>query len=361
MNSNDYISKINRLYQDEREINYVRVENTTPYYLSLFIYVVIFFVVASYVTFGILIDAVHYHDFYSSTENTSEFLNYNEGVSIADISDYNALSNKDNFNYVRISNYVIYYTEGLLDYPNKQFISEQQLTEIFTNNNYLKVYPTTNEEFLDQYGFTVFDNFDITVGGSIVLKPIIVAIRDFSLYALAVIFLVMFNKRVLLNDFRSLRGKLIRTLKYSLFGLLFLVVGYFLVLGMNRLSFSIFNQKRLIYFDQIAYLKSLKTNYSVFILFTLILLAPITNEFIFRKAIFSLIINKKAALVLSSLLIAAVFANGFGINYYFSFVNYVVMSLLLGLLYLKNEENIIPNLLVSILINSLILLTTIYL
>lgn len=100
---------------------------------------------------------------------------------------------------------------------------------------------------------------------------------------------------------------------------------------------------------------ALKSNAIYFTLISAILIGPIVEEMVFRKAIFSIIKNKWAAIILSSLVFALIhvvseFEMGFGILIY-NLIPYLAMGLAFGWIYSNNKNNLMTTIFVHMIYN----------
>lgn len=117
--------------------------------------------------------------------------------------------------------------------------------------------------------------------------------------------------------------------------------------------------------NQQAIVEMLKGDALLFMVITIVFLAPISEELIFRKSIFGLIKNEKIAYVVSSLVFAfihiteeafGIFSGNIGLGFYklfYNFIGYIIPALALGLIYITSKKNIYVTILTHMLWNTL--------
>ncbi|PKK93747.1 MAG: hypothetical protein CVV61_03015, partial [Tenericutes bacterium HGW-Tenericutes-6] len=105
--------------------------------------------------------------------------------------------------------------------------------------------------------------------------------------------------------------------------------------------------------NQQVIVEALRSNGIVLIFISAVIIGPVVEELIFRKAIFGLISNDKVALAVSTFIFGAIHLLGEAsiLEALVNGVAYFVMGFVFGYIYLKNNRNIMVPIIVHVLSN----------
>jgi membrane protease YdiL (CAAX protease family) len=105
--------------------------------------------------------------------------------------------------------------------------------------------------------------------------------------------------------------------------------------------------------NQMTIVRMLNSNGVVFIVISAVIIGPIVEELVFRKAMFGLIKNNIIAIVVSSLIFGAIHltAEASIAEALINGISYFAMGLVFGFIYIKNNRNIMAPIAVHILVN----------
>jgi uncharacterized protein len=114
--------------------------------------------------------------------------------------------------------------------------------------------------------------------------------------------------------------------------------------------------------NQLTIVRSLLGPGAIFMFLSAVFMGPIIEELIFRKSIFGLFKNDKIALVFSSVLFGSIHLIGEAsiLNALVNGISYFVMGFIFGLIYMKNNKNIMAPIAVHILSNLISILAILF-
>ncbi len=179
------------------------------------------------------------------------------------------------------------------------------------------------------------------------------SLLNFLVYLLLFPVIVIFLKPYILLDIK--RANTYRSKWLSL-----IVAGYLYVLAGNIISNVLIEVMQLltntqseIAMNQAIIMESLQGNGVILMIISAVLLGPIVEELIFRKAIFGLFKNNTIAMIVSSFAfgIIHVLSEPSFIDLLINIIPYVVMGFVFGYLYVKHERNLFVVTFVHILTN----------
>lgn len=179
------------------------------------------------------------------------------------------------------------------------------------------------------------------------------ALYQFLLYAILLASILVFMKNDIVYDFNQFK-----TVKNQWF--IILATGYLYVILANYLSSFLSNllSNNLSIpvsesVNQMTIVRMLNSNGVVFIVLSAVLIGPIVEELVFRKAIFGLIKNNTMAIAVSSIIFGAIHltAEASIAEALINGISYFAMGLVFGYIYIKNNRNIIAPIAVHILVN----------
>ncbi|HCB66334.1 MAG TPA: hypothetical protein DEP70_01995 [Acholeplasmataceae bacterium] len=114
--------------------------------------------------------------------------------------------------------------------------------------------------------------------------------------------------------------------------------------------------------NQLTIIRSLMGPGAIFMFLSAVIMGPIIEELIYRKAFFGLIKNDKIALVVSSLVFGSIHLIGEAsiLGALVNGISYYVMGFIFGYIYLKNHKNIMAPIAVHILSNLISILAILF-
>ncbi len=180
------------------------------------------------------------------------------------------------------------------------------------------------------------------------------SLYNFFIYLVLIVLLLVFLIKDLKTDFKLFKSlKIKKMLKIILLGYLFVFVGSYLSSFVSKFLSNALSIPMSESVNQMGIVRSLNSNGMIFTVISVIIFAPIVEELIFRKAIFGLIRNKYVALVLSSIVFAAIHltAEASIAHALISGVSYFTMGLIFGFIYIRNKKNITAPIIVHMLNN----------
>lgn len=151
-------------------------------------------------------------------------------------------------------------------------------------------------------------------------------------------------------DFRKERSSVIPNI---LLGYVYIILGNVISNFLSQFLSSQFNISPGEAVNQQVIVEALRSNGIILIFVSAVIIGPIVEELIFRKAIFGLISNDKIALAVSTFIFGAIHLLGEA-SITEALVNgiaYFVMGFVFGYIYLKNNRNIIVPIIVHVLSN----------
>lgn len=187
---------------------------------------------------------------------------------------------------------------------------------------------------------------------------------NFSIYITLLPLLLIMLKSDLVNDWSSFKKIKPMWFQVIAIGYLYIVLGNLLASYLQNFLSGLLNIIPRQSVNQISIENALSSNGAVFMILAAVLLGPIIEELIFRKAIFGLFKSDKIALAVSTFVFGAVHLLGESsiITGLINGIAYFMMGFIFGYIYLKNDKNIYVPIAVHIISNliSILLILTIY-
>jgi len=193
--------------------------------------------------------------------------------------------------------------------------------------------------------------------------PFGTSVINFLVYLLLLPLLILFLRRELVEDFQSFKTEKSRILPVVLIGYLYLLGGNIISNVLQTLLSGLFSIGISTSYNQIAVIRSIRSDGAALMIISAVLLGPVVEELVFRKSIFGLFNNDKVALVVSSLLFGSVhlLTEESVIHALINGLSYIVLGLVFGLIYIKNNKNIWPPIIVHVISNTIAILGIIFL
>lgn len=213
----------------------------------------------------------------------------------------------------------------------------------------------TNETKIIRYRYSDNDEFQIlfdpvfesrdgyqTVQATAGFAPEAAATLQFIVYVILMISIVPLFFNQLKSEWRSSKLSLAGWLPIILIGYFYMIAGNIVGNALSGILSTLFNYEMTTSLNQAAIEEMMLSSSGLLMIIPVVFFAPVVEELVFRKAIFSLFKNEYMALLISSLLfglihvsseasLAAFVVNG---------VTYIVSGVALGYVYIKNKHNI---------------------
>ncbi len=228
-----------------------------------------------------------------------------------------------------------------------EFLYLKETGAIFWEDSFLPINRYTTSSSTDHPYLIVLE------GSRTELSPYGLALSNFMVYLVLLPLVWFFLRKPIKSDWLDFTSKL------KSYGLA-VVMGYLYILGGNIVSnvlssmlSKVFRIEPSTAINQLVIIDALKSNGAIYMFVGAVILGPIVEELIFRKALFGLIKNDKTALIVSSIIfglvhltnetsIATALVNG---------IAYIIMGFVFGYIYLKSNKNVVVVTLVHILSN----------
>lgn len=184
------------------------------------------------------------------------------------------------------------------------------------------------------------------------------ALYSFIIYIIVTVPLIWICKPIIKTDYIQLKSSMTSSdvLSKTGIGVLYLFATNIFVNVIVIILQSLFGIPSEISANQLSINRMLSSEFAILMIITAVILAPIVEEFVFRKAIFGLIKNTKTALIISSLIFGAIhitteLLEGDILLALTSGLSYIGGGFILGLIYIQNKKNIHINILVHMVYN----------
>lgn len=309
---------------------------------------------------------------YTEVDQVIDNLQLKYSVAYIEKTDFSQLSSTtlNDIDYYKLNDtYYLVTTKDLLKGKDEQIInfnylfsSEKLYFEIEEVFNSLKFKVDRlgyedNSAFEETFNLTNIAIYDITVKET--LKHTITAsvFINFIMYVVGFIVIGFLAFDTLKKDSTNLStgGNIIKSI---LLGLLILFLSNIISGVLTIIVKIITNDNTVIPLNQFRINEQLGSQFAAFLIISIVLFAPVIEELVFRKAIFSLFNNKWIALFVSSLLFGLIHVTG-ETNILALFVNLIVYSLsgfALGFIYIRSNKNVWIPIYVHLTYNLLVLL-----
>ncbi len=175
-----------------------------------------------------------------------------------------------------------------------------------------------------------------------ILSDFGLSVVNFIIYILMVPLMLYFMKQDLVYDFEEIKVKRQEILIPVILGYVMIIAGNYVSQLLSSFFARLFNVIPNEAVNQTTIINALQSQGVVFMLLSAVILGPIVEELIFRKAIFGLIKSDKIALLVSTFIFGTIhLVNEASITEaIINGVSYYVMGFVFGYIYLKNDRNI---------------------
>jgi membrane protease YdiL (CAAX protease family) len=181
------------------------------------------------------------------------------------------------------------------------------------------------------------------------------SILNFVIYIIMLPLILWMMKKEVVTDFSVAKTWRSEWLTIIFIGYVYLMIGNFTSNVLSELFADIFNVISGESVNQLSIQSALNSNGLIFMFVSAVILGPIVEELVFRKAMFGLFKNDYVGLAVSSITFGAIHLLGES-SIQLAIVNglvYFVMGFVFGLIYLRNNKNIYAPIAVHIFSNLL--------
>ncbi len=301
---------------------------------------------------------------YSETDVILNTLQTKNGIGIIDKIYFENSPYKDGVKFYELEkDYLLITTKGLFSSKETKEIDEEFLHKIFAEGyihdgyKVYKVFPKNlGTEIFDEYNFTFIPLTDsnIKIRAYSTLNSSGEVIINFVGFMFIVIGVVLVTFQMLKVEFVRLEG-----FKETLINVLIgMGIVYLLNIAANMISTllsAFFQEKSVGSVNQQSIEKMLNGEYAFLIILTVVIIGPFIEEMVFRKSIFSLFKNEKAAFIISALSFGVIHVLGEDsfANFMINLFPYVAPGFGLSYIYLKYNKNVLVTTFVHIALNLL--------
>ena len=188
-------------------------------------------------------------------------------------------------------------------------------------------------------------------------------ILNFSIYVVLIIAAVLILKSDLIKDFNVFKKLKSEWLSLIGVGYLYVIIGNLISNALSNFFSFLFQVDTGEAINQVTIIQALNSSGMILMFLSAVVLGPIVEELVFRKAAFNVFKSDKTAIIVSSI--------SFGLIHVvnepsiaFAFINgitYVVMGFVFGFIYLRSKKNIWAPIFVHMLSNLIAVLGILFL
>lgn len=213
----------------------------------------------------------------------------------------------------------------------------------------ISYWSTDRAKIMFYQGSTMTQPEDIRIPQSIVftepgfvLSDYGLSVVNFIIYIFMLPLMLYFMKLDIVDDFHEIKMKRQEILIPVLIGYVMIIAGNYVSQLLSSLFARLLNIVPREAINQITIINALQSEGVIFMLLSAVILGPIVEELIFRKAVFGLIRSDKLALFVSTFIFGTIhLVNEASIaEALVTGVSYYMMGFVFGYIYLKNDRNI---------------------
>ena len=373
MADNDKIVDFEDLFKNEREKrleNIVDPERKNSYMYSILVYFLMMFIVSS-ILFILFFGLPAFQETLTEEEALIETLIYDiDGLVFLDepldsVEDYVLMIGT----YEGYDVYVNALNTGsdlLVDIDNQLIIEvmDQILNEdirVWSHAREIIVYKGQSQTFTFETTITFTEN--TIISQTTILSGLGLNILNFSTYMILLPAMLVLLRVDLFKDYKGLKGFKSQWLSLIVTGYLFVILGNLISNGLSQALSLLLGVEMQQAVNQITIVRSLNAPGMPLMLISAIILGPVVEELVFRKAMFGLISNVKVALVVSSFTFGAIHLIGEAslTQALVNGMSYIVMGFVFGYIYLRSHKNIWIPIIVHVLSNLIAIIAILFL
>lgn len=188
------------------------------------------------------------------------------------------------------------------------------------------------------------------------------SLLNFTVYVFLFIPIVWFLRVDIRYDYVQFIKKEHKIIGFVLSGYIYVFIANFLATSLMGIISLLTGFEGSTPVNQATIIEMLSSSGLVFTLLSAIIVGPIVEELVFRKALFGLIKHKYVALVSSSVIFGFIHVSGensFLVSLY-QVIPYISLGFVFGFLYLKHEKNIVIPIVVHMLSNLISIVLTLF-
>ncbi|MFU8792502.1 MAG: lysostaphin resistance A-like protein [Acholeplasmataceae bacterium] len=373
MADNDKIVDFEDLFKNEREKrlqNIVDPERKNSYMYSILAYFLVMFIVSS-ILFILFFGFSSFQETLTEEEALIETLIYDiDGIVFLDVPFDTPEA------YVLMvgiyEGYDVYInalntgTDILLDDDNQLMtdVMTQMLNQeinAWSNARDITIYKGLTQTFSFETSVEFTD--DTIVSETTKLSGLGLNVLNFSTYMILLPVMLIFLKVDLIKDYKSFIGLKSQWLSLIVTGYLFVILGNLVSNGLSQFLSLLLGVEMQQAVNQITIVRSLNSPGMPLMLISAVILGPVVEELVFRKAMFGLISNVKIAMVVSSLTFGAIHLIGEAslTQALINGMSYFVMGFVFGYIYLRSHKNIWIPIIVHVISNLIAIVAIMFL
>lgn len=182
----------------------------------------------------------------------------------------------------------------------------------------------------------------INLDNRLVLTSFANSLLNFIVYILLFPVLFLILSPYILKDIQEAKSYQSKWLGLIIAGYLYVLAGNIFANVLTQLVYSVTGREETIAVNQAIILESLQGGGAFFMIISAVILGPIVEELIFRKAFFGVISNQKVAVVVSSFIFGLihVLAEPTFLDLVINIIPYVVIGFVFGYIYTKHHKNL---------------------
>ena len=217
---------------------------------------------------------------------------------------------------------------------------------------------------LEPYALITYDIGDVPIPYESFeqITTFALSLLNFVIYMLLFIPIVWFLNSDISYDYFEFIQKKHKIIGFILSGYIYVFLANFLATSLMEIISLITGFESSTPVNQEAIVDMLSSSGLVFTLLSAVIIGPIVEELIFRKALFGLIKHKYVALVFSSVIFGFIHVTGEAtlLLTLYQLIPYVSLGFVFGYLYLRHEKNIMIPIIVHMLSNFISIILTLF-
>jgi membrane protease YdiL (CAAX protease family) len=235
-----------------------------------------------------------------------------------------------------------------VDILNRIYFLNGDLNE--WKDSYLRItrYASSSSIIEDQHEHTI-----VFIEGKTDLSDDGYSIVNFLVYLVLFPFVWYFLRRQIKHDLLEFSKGVKSYLVPIVVGYLYIIAGGLLSTFLSGMLSKVFRVEPSQAINQMIIIDALRSNYTIFMFIGAVILGPIVEELIFRKALFGIIKSEKKAWVVSSFIFGVVhlLSETSISNALVNGIAYIIMGFVFGYIYIQSKKNVVIVTIVHIITN----------
>jgi uncharacterized protein len=361
METNQDVLDFNQLFETRKAPK--GPNNIQGYVYSIATYLIVLFVLAT-MLFFIFSDIDQFVETVTPEDTVVETLLQNEfalsilpegsyvSATLDVLNDTHVFYTYDGFDFILNKNHIDFIIDDVFDIDRfKTYLSEKtQAVIVYFESN-------PNDAF-------TYDESDVAITYQSFerITTFALSLLNFTVYVFLFIPIVWFLRVDIRYDWVQFIKKEHKLIGFVLSGYIYVFIANFLATSLMEIVSLLTGFESSTPVNQAAIMEMLSSSGLVFTLLSAIIIGPIVEELVFRKALFGLIKHKYVALVFSSVIFGFIHVsaeNSFLVSLY-QVIPYIALGFVFGYLYLKHEKNIMIPIVVHMLSNLISIVLTLF-